>query len=232
MLAPINSPTTIRSIGLAPPKKPKEICVGVPSCAPLVQHELLQAVRRQIPHAYERACQELGLSVDFTQEFIERRVDIISAAGAIKLARMVAIEPHARDVFGETGRLIFKRMIEELPRAVRTTIRKLPRPLRIRLAISLTRKCAYKFAGGVNQIVVQERDGGIRLSVWNGVFADRLDTINGAQSYYRNIFETMLRELAFVNYQVREVKRPRFQLNVCSLEIVWEARGAPWFPTR
>jgi bacteriochlorophyll 4-vinyl reductase len=223
MLAPINSPTTIRSIGLAPPKRPKEVCVGVPSCAPLVQHELLQAVRRQIPHAYERAGNELGLTVDFTQKFIEKRVDIVSAAGAIKLARMVAIEPNARDVFGETGRHLFKSVIENLPRAVKITIRKLPRPLRIRLALALTRKYAYQFAGGVNQIVVQERACGIRLSVWNGVFSDRLDTINCAQSYYRNIFETMLRELAFVDYHVREVKRPRFQLHVCSLEIVWEA---------
>jgi hypothetical protein len=223
MLAPVNSPTTIRSIGLTPPKRPKEICVGVPSCAPLVQHELLQAVRRQLPHAYERAGQELGLTVDVTHKFIEKRVDIVSAAGAIKLARMVAIEPNARDVFGETGSQLFKRMNERLPGAVKTSIRKLPRSWRISLALAFTRRYAYQFAGGVNRIVLQERDGGVRLSVWDGIFSDRLDTINCAQSYYRNIFETMLRELAFVNYQVREVKRPRFQLHVCSLEIVWEA---------
>jgi hypothetical protein len=223
MLAPINSPTPIRPIGLSTPPMPQDICVGVPSCAPLVQHELLKSVREQIPHAYTRAGQELGLTISRTQELIDKRVEIISAARAIKLARIIAYEPNARDVFGETGHNLFCAINRELPRLIKATVRHLPRRLRIRLAVALTKQIAHSFAGSINQIIVQPGDEGVKLWVLDGVFSDRLDTLGCAHTYYRNVFETMLQQLAFVDCEVNEVRRSRVRLNQCTFEIVWEA---------
>src|SRR5262245_11702059 len=107
MLAPINSPSPIRPVGVAGPPITQAICAGVPSCDPLLQHELLKAVRHRIPHAYARANEEFGLTVARTQALLDRRVEIVSAARAIKLARMIAYEPDAREVIGEAGQQIF-----------------------------------------------------------------------------------------------------------------------------
>lgn len=223
MLAPINSPTPIRPIGLATPPMPQDICVGVPSCAPLVQHELLTVVRKQIPHAYRRAESELGLTTARTQQLIDRRVEIVSAARAIKLARMIAYEPNARDVFGETGGSLFNSMIQQFPYVVKATIRNLPRSLRIRLALSFTKQVAHGFAGSVNRIFFEREQSGIALSIRDAMFSDRLDTLGCAHSYYRQVLETMFQQFAFVDCEVKEVKRFRVHLNQCHFEIVWEA---------
>ena len=223
MLAPINSPTPIRPIGLVTPRMPQDICVGAPSCAALVQHELLLAVHRQIPHAYDRAVRELGLTLAFTQELIDRRVEIVTAARAIKLARLIAYEPNARDVFAEAGHNLFSSLIQEFPGLIKHSIRNLPRPMRVFFALSLTKRIAHSFAGSVNRIFVDRHQQGIALTVRNGVFSDRLDTLGCAYSYYRNIFETMFQQFAFVDCEVTEVRRSRVHLNQCNLEIVWEA---------
>ncbi len=223
MLAPKNSPTPIRPIGIATPRMPQDICVGVPSCASLVQHELLKAIRSQIPHAYERAGRELGLTVELTQETIDRRIEIVTAARAIKLARMIAYEPNARDVFGEAGHNMFKGLIKELPILVRSPLRTMPRPLRARFAMALTKKIAHSFAGSISRIFTDWGEIGIMLTVRDGVFSERLDTLGCAQAYYRQVFETMFKQFAFVDCKVNEVRRSRVHLNHCNLEIVWDA---------
>ncbi|MCI0387754.1 MAG: hypothetical protein MOB07_03140 [Acidobacteria bacterium] len=202
---------------------PQDICVGVPSCAPLLQHELLKEMRRQIPHAYARAGQELGLTIDHTQEVIDKRVEIISAARAIKLARMIAYEPNARDVFSETGYNLFTSLNQEFPFVVRKAICSLPRSLRIRFALGYTRQIAHRFAGSLNQINAEYRQCGITLTVFDGLFSDRLDTLGCAHTFYRRVFETMFRQLALVDCEVSEVRRSRVHLNQCNLEIAWEA---------
>ncbi len=227
MLAPVNFPNQIRPLALSapgiPPAIPQEICYGVPSCAPLVQHELLKAVRHQMPAIYVRAAQELGLTVSHTQEMVDRRVEIISAARAIKLARIIAFEPNARDVFGEAGHNLFDEMNRNFARPLKATIRNLPHALRIRLALAWTRKAAYGFAGSVNQILAEHHRQVVAVSVRNGVFSDRLDTLGGAHEYYRRVFEAIFRELAHLDCEVKEIRRPRVYLNQCNYEIVWEA---------
>ena len=223
MLSLVNSPTPLRPVTLATPQLPSDLCYGVPSCAPLVQHELLKSVREQMPQAYMRAARELNLTVDKTQQLIERPVPIISAARAIKLARLIAYEPNVREVFSDTGHNLFDAMNRKFPGVVKATVRTLPRALRTRLAVAWARHIAYGFAGSVNRIAAQDTRRGLLLSVSNGVFADRLDTLGGAHAYYRNIFETMFHEFAHVDCEVREVRRPRVRLNECHYEIVWEA---------
>jgi len=223
MLSLVNSPTTLRPVTLATPQLPSDLCYGVPSCAPLVQHELLKSVREQMPQAYTRATRELGLTVAKTQQLVERPVPIISAARAIKLARLIAYEPNMREVFGEAGQNLFDAMGRSFPGLVKAGVRALPRPVRARLAMAWTRHVAYGFAGSINRITAQPTRRGVLLSVNNGVFADRLDTLGGAHAYYRNIFETMFQEFARVDCEVREIRRPRVRLNECHYEIVWEA---------
>jgi bacteriochlorophyll 4-vinyl reductase len=223
MLAPVNFPDQIRPLAPSAPGIPQEIILGVPSCAPLVQHELLKAVRDQLPALYTRAARELDLTVSRTQELIDRRVEIVSAARAIKLARMIAYEPNARDVFGEAGHNLFEEMNRGFPRALKAAIRNLPHPLRVRLALAWARKVAYGFAGSAHHLLAEYHRRVIALSVRNGVFADRLDTLGGAHEYYRKVFETMFRELALLDCEVKEIRRPRVYLNQCNYEIVWEA---------
>jgi bacteriochlorophyll 4-vinyl reductase len=188
-----------------------------------VQHELLKAVRHQMPDVYARAARELDLTVSRTQELVDSRMEIISSARAIKLARMIAWEPNARDVFGEAGRNLFDEMGRSFPRLVRATIRNLPHPLRVRSALAWTRKVAYGFAGSAHHILAERHRQVIALSVRQGVFADRLDTLGGAHEYYRNILERMFRELALLDCEVKEIRRPRVHLNQCNFEVVWEA---------
>ena len=58
MWAPANYPNQIRPLPLSAPGLPRidnrEIPCGVASCAPLVQHELLKAVRERMPSVYNR----------------------------------------------------------------------------------------------------------------------------------------------------------------------------------
>ena len=118
----------------------REIPCGVASCAPLVQHELLKAVRERMPSVYNHAAREIGLTVSRTQELIERRVEIISSARAIRLARVIALEPNSHAVFGEAGQKLFDQMRRDFPLIARASIRTLPAPLRIRLAMTWTQR--------------------------------------------------------------------------------------------
>lgn len=227
MLALVNSPTRVRPVCLPvqsyfPIAASQGVCFGAPSCSPLVQYELLKAARERMPQVYTRAWCELDLTVSRTRELIDRRVEIISAARAIKLARMIAYEANALEVFCEAGRNLFEEMHRRFPHAVKTTIRGLPRPLRVRLALAWTQHVAHNFAGSANQIVAEKQPGGILLSVQQGIFSDRLNTLDGAHEYYRRVFETMLRELAHVDCEVTEVRWPRAHLGQCDYKIVWE----------
>ncbi len=227
MLAPGNFSNQIRPLALSAPGIPqadqREICCGVQSISPHVQHELLRAVHRQMPEAYSRIAQELGLTVSRTQELIDRKAEIISSAGAIRLARMIAYEPNARDVFGEAGHNLFDAMNRKFPRPIKAAVRNMPHRLRIRLALAWARKVAYGFAGSLNQILVEHYPQAIALSLRNGVFSDRIDTLGGAHEYYRNVFAKVFSEIARLDCEVREIRRPRVYLNQCNYGIVWEA---------
>ncbi|HEU0185392.1 MAG TPA: hypothetical protein VFS27_08760 [Blastocatellia bacterium] len=227
MWAPVNYPNQIRPLPLSAPGVPRyenrDVLCGVPSCAPLLQHELLKAVRERMPSVYSHATREIGLTVSSTQELLDRRIQIISSARAIRLARLIALEPNSHAVFGEAGHNLFGEMRRNFPRIVRVSIQTLPAPMRIRLAMAWTRKIAHGFAGSLNRITADHESRKMDLSLRNGVFADRLDTLGGAHEYYRNVFKVMLNELARVDCEIKEVRRPSVFINQCNFEIKWEA---------
>jgi hypothetical protein len=226
MWAPVNYPNQIRPLPLSAPGVPRydnrELTCGVPSCAPLVQHELLKVVRERMPSIYNHAAQEIGLTVSRTQDLIERKVEIISSARAIRLARLIALEPNSHAVFGEAGHNLFDEMRRDFPRLARVSIRTLPAPLRIRLVMAWTRSVAHGFAGSLSRILTDHDSHIITMSLRTGVFADRLDTLGGAHEYYRNVFKVMLNELARVDCEIKEVRRPSVYLNQVNFEIKWE----------
>jgi hypothetical protein len=226
MWAPVNYPNQIRPLSLSAPGVPsydnREIPCGVPSCGPLVQHELLKAVRERMPSIYNDAAREIGLTVLRTQELVERRIEIISSARAIRLARLIALEPNSHAVFGEAGHNLFDEMRRKFPRIARASILALPPPLRIRLVMAWTRSVSHGFAGSLSRILTEHDRHKITLSLRSGVFADRLDTLGGAHEYYRNVFKVMLNELARVDCEIKEVRRPSVYLNQCNFEIKWE----------
>jgi len=182
----------------------------------------LKAVRERMPSVYNHAAQEIGLTVSRTQDLIERRVEIISSARAIRLARLIALEPHSHAVFGQAGHNLFDGMRRDFPRLARASIRALPAPLRIRLVMAWTRGVAHGFAGSLSRILTDHDRHKIVLSLRTGVFADRLDTLGGAHEYYRNVFKVMLNELARVDCEIKEVRRPSVYLNQVNFEIKWE----------
>src|SRR5262245_11114577 len=226
MWAPANYPNQIRPLPLSAPGIPRidnrEIPCGVASCAPLVQHELLKAVRERMPSVYNHAVREIGLTVSRTQELIERKVEIISSARTIRLARVIALAPTSHAVCGEAGLNLFDELRREFPLLARVSIRTLPAPLRIRMAMTWTRGLAHGFAGSLSRILTDHDRHKIALSLRSGVFADRLDTLGGAHEYYRNVFKVALNELARVDCEIKEVRRPSVYLNQCNFEIKWE----------
>lgn len=228
MLSLVHSSTRVRPVNLpvqpfVPIAPTQEICVGVPSCSPLLQFELLKAMREQLPQAYLRAGSELGVTVSRTQDLIERRVEIISAARVIKLARMIAYEPNAHEVFGEAGAGVLTQLKSRASRICLSSLRQLPRGVRVPLALAWAERISHHFAGSVNQMFTERQPKGMTLSIRHGVFADRLDTLGCAQAYYRRVFESIFQDLVHVECEVREVRRPRVYLDQCRYEIVWEA---------
>jgi hypothetical protein len=226
MWAPANYPNQIRPLPLSAPGVPRyehrDIPCGVPSCAPIVQRELLKAVREQMPSVYNHAAQEIGLTVSRAEELIQRRVEIVSSARAIRLARLIALEPNSHAVFGEAGHNLFDEVRRDFPRLAKFTVRALPAPLRIRMAMSWTRDIAHSFAGSLNRVLTDHQGHKIIISLRNGVFTDRLDTLGGAHEYYRNVLKVALNELARVDCEIKEVRRPSVYLNQCNFEIRWE----------
>jgi hypothetical protein len=196
---------------------------GIPSCAPLVQHAMLKSLREQAPYAYLHANRELGLTLERTQSLIEQRQQVISAARTLKLARLVAAEPNGRAIFGATGHSLYDTLHQEMGRTLKGAIRTLPRSLRQRLAFAVTRRLAYKFAGTTNHLILEPHHEGVYLTLRNGIFAERFDTLSGAHAYYRNVFETMLQQFAHIDCEVVEIRRPRVHPNQCNFKIIWDA---------
>ena len=217
-LADIGSPFVTDFLNYAP----QDPTIGIPSCAPLVQHEMLKSLREQAPYAYLHANRELGLTLERTQSLLEQRQQVVSAARALKLARLVAAEPNGRDIFGATGQSLYDNLHQDLNRTLKCAVRTLPRSLRQRLAFAVARRVAYKFAGTTNHLILEPHEHGVYLTLRNGIFAERLETLSGAHAYYRNVFETMLQQFAHIDCEISEVRRPRVHPNQCNFKIVWD----------
>jgi len=219
MLAPATSPTRVR---LVTPAIPQEVSVGAPSCEPLLQYELLKALSHLSPSLYEQASRECGLTLDQAHALVKRG-EIVSAARAMRLARLIAHQSNSNEIFSEAGRSLFTTLYHRLPLLLRMMMRALPRSLRTRLALLTTRHMAHSFAGGSGHVTVLRQRGRLYVSVADGVFSDRLETITGAYDFYRAVFETMCQQLARAQYKVVAVKHARARLNQCCFEIARDA---------
>jgi hypothetical protein len=188
-----------------------------------VQHEMLKSLREQAPYAYVHANRELGLTLERTQALLEQRQQVVSAARALKLARLVAAEPNGREIFGATGHSLYGYLHQDLNRTLKGAVRTLPRGLRQRLAFAVARRIAYKFAGSTNHLILEPHAAGVYLTLRNSIFAERFETLSGAHTYYRNVFETLLQQFAHIDCEVTEIRRPRVHPNQCNFKIVWDA---------
>lgn len=226
MIALVDSSTRIRCLPVQPFRPmaaAQGICVGVPSVSPLVQRELLRAMRERIPQTYANAWYELGVTVSQTQALVDRRVEIISAARAIKLARMIACEKNSVEVFSEAGVRILTELLRRMPLVVRQTIRRWPIGTRRQFVLSWASRMGHHFAGSVAHISVQKETGEARVTIRRGVFSESLETFSGAQEYYRSILQTLLQDAAFTPCRINPIEGPRLRLDQCRYQIVWEA---------
>jgi len=219
MVAPVTSAAPIRLVKSA---VSQEVCAGVTSCGPLLQHELLKAIRHQAPQIYLRVSKEFRLTLEKTQATANRG-EVVSAARAIQFARLIAHESNGSEMFSEAGANTFLSLYQELPYSLKLVNLNLPRPLRLRLALAIAQRLAHSFAGGRGRVLIHRHHGRLYLAVIDGLFADRMDTLIGAHEFYRSFLETMLRKLARVKCQVQMVRRARVRLHECCFEIAWEA---------
>jgi hypothetical protein len=225
---PLPPPSYLRAstpavTALVPVRVTQEACLGIPSCSPLVQHELLKAMRQHLPQTYLRAGSELGLTLERTQALLEHHPPIVSAARALKLARLLAPEPTAGAAFAAAGTALYTALQPELNRVFRFAVRQLPRGWRVRLTLAAASKLVPHFAGSTNQIIIIEPDEqSLYLTVRDGLFTDHLATLSGAYFYYHSIFKGLLRDFACVNGQVAAVRRPRLHLHQCNFRIIWK----------
>src|SRR5438067_1464130 len=99
MLAPATSTPRVR---LVTPAIPQEVCVGAPSCEPLLQYELLRALSNFSPGLYEQASRECGLTLDQAQALVKRG-ELVSAMRALRLARLIAPQANSNEIFSAVG---------------------------------------------------------------------------------------------------------------------------------
>lgn len=200
-----------------------EARLGIPSCSPVVLHELLKIVSQQLPQTYWRAGQECGLTLERTETLLREQAAIVSAARLLKLAQLIACEPAAHDVFAAAGQAVYQVLQKDLSRTLKFTVRHLPRTWRVRLALNIARKAAPAFAGSTNQlIIVDPSEASLYFSIRDGLFTDRVETIGCAYAYYRSFFSALLWDFAHVKGRVLIVRRPRVQLHQCNFKLSWE----------
>jgi hypothetical protein len=187
-----------------------------------LQYELLKVLEEQSPHAYARAVREIGLTLDQADMRVKRS-EVVSASRAIKLVRLIMRESNWRELLGQAGSSLFDSLYRELPFSIRATIRILPRPLRVPLAIAITRRITHSFAGGSGRLITRRRSGHFYLTVADGAFSERMETLDGAREFYRAFLEEMFRRFARVGWQVKEIKCARVRLHECCFEVTRSA---------
>lgn len=207
------------SVGL-----PQEACLGIPSCSPLVLHELLKATRQQLPNTYLRAAREFGLTLERTQALIKHPTPMFSAARALKLARLIAQEPNGHEVFAAAGTAMYTAVQADLGSVFKFAARRLPRGWRVRLMLTTARQLAPQFAGSTSQIIlIEPEEESLYFTLRDGLFADQLTTLSGAHFYYHSIFGGLLRDFARVQGKLAAVRRPRLLLHQCTFRFSWHA---------
>lgn len=201
----------------------QRIFCGAPSCGPLLQHELLLALRDIAPQSYARLVAETGLSLDKTEIFAERK-QIVSAAGAIMLAHVIAREPEWVRILDQAADSLMAKLYWDLPFSLKFALNNLPRSLRVRLGFSTLAGRMHEIGGSSSQIVHYKRRGcRAYVQIKDGMFADYLETRAGAREFYRAILRGMFWHFARVECAVSEVTSDQILLHECWFSAEWEA---------
>jgi hypothetical protein len=200
----------------------QRVYCGAPSCGPLLQHELLLALRDVSPPSYARLVAETGLSLDKT-ETVAGRQQIVSAAGAIMLAHVIAREPEWARILNQAADSLMARLYFDLPFSLKFALNNLPRPLRVRLAFSTLASRMYQIGGSNSQLAHYKRQGHrAYVQIKDGMFADYLETRAGAREFYGAILRGMFWHFARVECSVSEISSEQILLHECWFAAQWE----------
>lgn len=200
----------------------QRVFCGAPSCGPLLQHELLLALRDISPQSYARLVAETGLSLDKTEIVAERR-QIVSAAGAMMLAHVIAREPQWIRIFDQAAESLTAKLYFELPFSLKFALNNLPRSMRVKLAFSTLAGRMYQIGGSSSQLVNYKRRGNRSyIQIKDGMFADYLETRAGAREFYGAVLRGMFWHFARVECSVSEVSSDQILLHECWFTAQWE----------
>ncbi|HZS05131.1 MAG TPA: hypothetical protein VFD58_09880 [Blastocatellia bacterium] len=206
-----------RSARLVTPAPDHELHVGAHTCGPILQFELLQATSALSPESYERAARE-GLTLERARALVARG-EVISAGPAIRLSRLITTDPHGYDIFGLCGINLADTLRKQM-RLLGSALGFLPRPLRIRLAMSAMQRHKHLFVGSRSELVIHREGGHVYVGVIDSIFSGREDTLIGGSELERRAIEAIFRDFARVSCRIVKVKPKRTRLNESWFEIV------------
>lgn len=219
MAAPYISHVPVRR---APSFILQRVFYGVPSCGPLLQHHLLLALREVTPQMYARLVAETGLTVDKTQALVERN-SMISAAGSMMIFRLISSEEMWREILQKASESLMASLYYSLPFSLKFALNNLPRPLRIRLAMSILERKLPHIAGSSSSLINYNRKGNrLYLQVKDGLFADLMETRAGAREFYGSALRWMFWHFARVSCNVSEVRSQLILAHECWYAMEWE----------
>ncbi len=215
MPAPIS---VMRPARLVTPALDHELHVGAHTCSPLLPYEMLHATSIISPSSYERAVRE-GLTLERTAASA-RRGGVINASPAIRLSRLITLDPHGYDIFGLSGINLADTMRQRIPSALGFATSLLPRRMRIRLAMSVMQKQKHHFVGSRTSLRVQREGDHLYVGVIDSIFSGREDTLIGGSELERRAIESLFREFARVPCRVVQISPTNSRLNESWFEIV------------
>jgi hypothetical protein len=220
MAAPYISHVPVRR---APSFVLQRVYYGVPSCGPSLQHHLLLALREVSPQMYARLVAETGLTVDKTQTLVERN-SMISAAGSMMIFRLITSEPMWREILQRASESLMAALYFELPFSMKFALNNLPRPLRLRLAMTILERKLPHIAGSGGQLINYNRKGNrLYIQVKDGLFADVMETRAGAREFYGASLRWMFWHFARVNCNIAEVRSQLILAHECWYAVEWES---------
>jgi hypothetical protein len=200
----------------------QRIFCGAQSCGPLLQHELLLALRDIAPQSYARLVIETGIRLDKTEAIAERG-QIVSAAGAVMLAHAIAREPEWSRIFEQAADSLTARLYYELPFSLKFALNNLPRTLRVKLAFSTFASRMHQVGGSSSQMAHFKRRGHrAYVQIKDGMFADYLETRAGAREFYGAALRGMFWHFARIECAVSEVSSDQILLHECWYAAQWE----------
>ncbi len=215
MPAPLS---VIRPVRLVTPALDHELHVGAHTCSPLLPYEMLQATSIISPQTYQQAVRE-GLTLERAAA-LARSGGVINASPAIRLSRLITLDPHGYDIFGLSGINLADSLRQRMPSSLSFAAGLMPRPLRIRLAMSVMQKHKHHFVGSRTSLRVQRAGCHLYIGVIDSIFSGREDTLIGGSELERRAIESLFRDFGHVKCALARVNHKTSRLNESWFEIV------------